>query len=778
LLKSVVVNISALLTALLVVQLGHVAAPAASEVVVIQSYGPDFPTADAVITGLRDALPTSEVVLDIHYLDSKTVWTPAYQAQMAEVLGVRFAARERPFDLVVACDDNALRFVHEHHADLFGGVPVVYLGVNDADAPAELPRDAFVGVLEDIDIAGTVAAAKALQPDLERLWLVADGVRTARADVARARELEAQGELAVAIDVLDLTELSYDALDARVAALPPSEAVLLISAFRDATGLARDFQKGALALSEASAVPIYHLWAHGVGSGLLGGHVVDHRAQGRVAGAMAMRILDGVAPRSIPLVTESPNVWLFDWPTLERFGLDARVLPEGATLLRQPPSLWQQYHREVLAASAIVGGILSLLLGALLLSTRRLQRERVASEASRISAEQDKNEAIGRLAGGVAHDLNNALTVVHATVQRLQRAPTRIAGLEMEVSAIGEASVRAQRLTARLLDVSRSQALTPAKLDVVAVVDGLRPILHSLVDDAVTLVFRLDPATPAVWMDRERMEQAVMQVVANAADALGAREGRVQVSVMPSPSGGALIRVSDTGPGMSATVLARAFDPFFTTRPGATGLGLSTVRGVLEQSGGAVHIHAIEGAGTTVELTVPRWAGQLTTAAEATRVVEAKRILVVDDDPAVRTIVTWSLQDAGFEVLALERPEEVRAALDHRGLSFDLLLTDVRMPEWSGPEVAAHARQVRPGLPVVYLSGFAAPDVVAELTAPPLTWFVAKPFEIDHLVGVLEQAISQVRADGSGPRPRASGAPPLGRADNGSERREVSLDAR
>ena len=770
-------NLRVALLAIVVVTLGSIPVVDAAEVVVIQSYGPDFPTADAVVAGLRDALPVSEVVLDLHDLDSKTVWTPAYQAQMVEVLRTRLSARERPFDVVVACDDNALQFVHAHHTELFGGVPVVYLGINDADAAAALPRDAFVGVLEDIDIVGTVQAAKALQPDLERLWLVADGVRTSRADLARVEELAALGELAVPIGVLDLTQLSFAELDARAAALPDTEAMLLLSAFRDASGLARDFGQVASALSASSAVPIYHLWAHGVGSGLLGGHVVDHRAQARVAGEMVMRLLDGASPSAISPVTESPNVWLFDAPTLARFDLDPGVLPSGATLLRRSPSLWEQYHREVLTASAAVGGLLSLLLGALLLSTRRLHRERVASEASLKSAEENKLEAIGRLAGGVAHDLNNALTVIHATVQRVQRQPGRAGGLEVELAAIGEASVRAQRLTARLLDVSRSQSLAPTKLDVGAVVDGLRPMLRSLVDESVEIVYRIDATTPAAWMDLERLEQAVMQLVANAADALGAGGGRVQISVLPSREGDATIRISDTGPGMRPAVLARAFDPFFTTRPGATGLGLSTVQGVLAQSGGSVRLHAIEGAGTTVELSIPRWVGQVSAELSESAPSASKRVLVVDDDAAVRTIVTWSLQDAGFEVLALELPDEVRAALDDPALCFDLLLTDVRMPEWSGPEVAAHARHVRPGLPVVYLSGFAAPDLVAELTAPPLTWFVAKPFEIDHLVRVLDGAIAKVASEGGPVRTRRPNEAISNVANHGSVRREVSLDA-
>jgi two-component system, cell cycle sensor histidine kinase and response regulator CckA len=204
---------------------------------------------------------------------------------------------------------------------------------------------------------------------------------------------------------------------------------------------------------------------------------------------------------------------------------------------------------------------------------------------------------------------------------------------------------------------------------------------------------------------------------------------------------------------------------------------LSTVQGVLAQSGGSVRLHAIEGAGTTVELSIPRWVGQVSAELSESAPSASKRVLVVDDDAAVRTIVTWSLQDAGFEVLALELPDEVRAALDDPALCFDLLLTDVRMPEWSGPEVAAHARHVRPGLPVVYLSGFAAPDLVAELTAPPLTWFVAKPFEIDHLVRVLDGAIAKVASEGGSVRTRRPNEAISNVANHGSVRREVSLDA-
>ncbi|MGE0226337.1 MAG: ATP-binding protein, partial [Acetobacteraceae bacterium] len=365
---------------------------------------------------------------------------------------------------------------------------------------------------------------------------------------------------------------------------------------------------------------------------------------------------------------------------------------------------------------------------------------------------------------GVAHDFNNLLTIILGNLQLLARRlppeDTRAARL---VDGALQGATRGAALTARLLAFARLQDLVPRAIEPPALLDTLRPMLAPLLGAKITVEHDLPPDVWPLRADPNQMELALLNLASNARDAmpeggrlrLAARNAWVDAAETtfldrPShprlaPGAYVVLSVTDTGCGMDAAALARAADPFFTTKGvgKGTGLGLSMVHGFVEQSGGALQLSSRPGQGTTVEIWLPRseeGTGALTEGAptDGARVADSEherglRILLVDDDPLVLASTTTMLEELGHEaVRAVASGAEALDVLDRSG-DFDLLLTDYMMPGMSGVELATRARALHPGLPVLLASGFAELDGLAGVTWPRLR----KPFSLADLSAAL-----------------------------------------
>jgi PAS domain S-box-containing protein len=368
-----------------------------------------------------------------------------------------------------------------------------------------------------------------------------------------------------------------------------------------------------------------------------------------------------------------------------------------------------------------------------------------------------KLEALGLLTGGVAHDFNNLLTVILGSLQmlatRLPAADGRAARL---LDAAVEGARRGAALTARLLAFARQQELAPRPLDPGKLLASLRPMLAHLLGPTIRIEADLPKDLWNLRADPSQLELALLNIAANARDAmpdggrlrLAARNATVAaptesafigLATQPAAPAGehVVLTVSDTGSGMDEAAVARAADPFFTTKgPGkGTGLGLSMVHGFAVQSGGALALSSRIGAGTNVELWLPRTTEAVTETGEpsispATRSTERSlRILLVDDDPLVLMGTAGMLEELGHATIhAVASGEEALAVLGQDG-DFDLLLTDHLMPGMSGVQLADMARALHPALPILIASGFAE---VGGLTGTP--WpRLRKPYTLSDL---------------------------------------------
>jgi signal transduction histidine kinase len=384
-------------------------------------------------------------------------------------------------------------------------------------------------------------------------------------------------------------------------------------------------------------------------------------------------------------------------------------------------------------------------------------REALSREmASRALAEEQlrqsqKLEAIGRLAGGVAHDFNNLLTGILGSVEAVIRTLPSADPRRADVVDIESAALRAAALTRQLLAFSRRQVIAPRVLILNEVVAGMERLLRRILGEEIELQASLDQRPLRVLADQGQLEQVILNLAVNARDAmpgggrltlatsaveLGAEDAARRPGLRPGPH--ALLEVRDSGTGMSPEVQSHLFEPYFTTkeRGKGTGLGLSTVYGILHQAGGDVQVRSQVGAGTVVRVLLPLCPTAATPDPAATRpraMRGTETVLVVEDDALVRRHAVRALEGAGYTVLQAADGEEALRGVLAGELRVDLLVSDVTMPRLGGVELAARARDHRPDLRVLYISGHEGERAELDRALRDGTALLAKPFTPSEL---------------------------------------------
>lgn len=374
-----------------------------------------------------------------------------------------------------------------------------------------------------------------------------------------------------------------------------------------------------------------------------------------------------------------------------------------------------------------------------------------------------KMEAIGQLTGGVAHDFNNMLAII---IGSLDLAKRKLRGDEDPrvahcIASATEGAQRAAVLTSRLLAFARQQPLAPQALDINRLVGGMSEMLRRTLGESIQVETVLAGGAWKAFADASQLENAVLNLAVNARDAmpdggkltietansvLDDRYARLHNEVEPGQY--VMISVTDTGTGMPPEVVERAFDPFYTTKETGrgTGLGLSQVFGYVKQSGGHVKIYSEPGHGTTVKIYLPRHLGSSLSPAEQTATAEVPQgdpsriILVVEDEEQVRNMSIDALRELGYTVIHAASGKDALAQLEANA-HIDLLFTDIVMPEMNGRQLADRARESRPGLKVLFTTGYTRNAVVHNGVLDHGVNFLPKPFTIEELARKVSEVL-------------------------------------
>jgi PAS domain S-box-containing protein len=412
------------------------------------------------------------------------------------------------------------------------------------------------------------------------------------------------------------------------------------------------------------------------------------------------------------------------------------------------------------------------------ITTRHQERKETEALQERIRQYQ-RLEAVSRLAAGVAHDFNNRLAVIQLVTQRLLRARAEDAELIKGLERIRVAAERSAELTRRLLGVGRGGAAEPVTLDLRAVLEELRPLLRRSLPSDVGFELEPGPEVLAVRTDPDQLEQVVVNLVANAREAL-AEGGQLTVSLaeeilaagdladqpraLPGPF--VRLRVRDTGPGLDEEARRRLFEPFFTSKgdDGAdehpSGLGLATVYGTVSRAGGVLRVESAPGAGTTVDVLLPRrsktgvsrLSGPERLATEQRLDGRGELLLVVEDDALLREVLAEKLTARGYRVLSAADATEAVQRYRDGGEPPAVLLTDVVLPGLDGPQLAQRLRQELPALRVVLQTGHPAERVGPGAVAAGGDALLRKPYASEELLAALRRALDR-EADGRGGGP-------------------------
>lgn len=402
---------------------------------------------------------------------------------------------------------------------------------------------------------------------------------------------------------------------------------------------------------------------------------------------------------------------------------------------------------------------------------RDITAEREAGQALKDASDRlrqsQKMEALGQLTGGIAHDFNNLLQGISGAIDVVRRrlAAGRTDDLERFMDSAGNSAHRAAALVHRLLAFARRQSLDSKRVDVNALVMSMEELLRRTLGEHIGLKVAVGQGVWAARSDENQLESAILNLAINARDAMPAggslsletRNATLDESYTGlydglEPGDYAMLLVTDTGTGMSPEVLARVFEPFFTTKPigQGTGLGLSMIYGFAKQSGGHVRIYSQVGQGTSVSLFLPRHADEASAATDAVAPAapsqaEGETVLVVEDDAAVRLIVLDELNERGYHTL--EAADGLAAIpILQSTQKIDLLITDVGLPGMNGRQVAEIGRQHRPGLRVIFMTGYAQNAAVrSEFLAPGME-MISKPFAMDDLAARIREMLSDEAA--------------------------------
>ncbi|MCA9917243.1 MAG: response regulator [Anaerolineales bacterium] len=710
----------------------------------ISAYHPAFPTFFQQIEGVQAGFAGKNIELDVEFMDSKRFFNETNLSQFHDLLAYKLSQVE-PYDVIIVSDDNALHFALEFQEELFPEIPIVFLGINNVElAVAQNEAPLVTGVVEAVSMKDTIALTTQLNPNLARLYVIVDSTPSGQGDLETFYEkIVAFPE--IQYEILSLADMTFADLSTKLETLTAQDAVLLLSAYRDSADNALDFDESlALILSDLDA-PLYHLYYHGMGDGVLGGKLISHLEQGKTAAGLAWRILEGTPVDQIAVVTDSPNEYIFDYVVLQKFNIDKSLLPDDAQLINEPTTIYYQY-RGVFWGVTAVFAILSLLLIRLFVINRLQQRTeqklrtretelrenqvhlktavQELQDMQKVLVRQERLAAVGQLSAGIAHDFNNILASILLYTQLLQRQLAASPQVSSRLELIVEQCDRAADLVQQVLDFSGRSMLHRAPVEVGSFLQGLCQLLKRTLPENIQVSLQKEDPNCYIDADPTRLQQIILNLALNARDAMpdgGHLHIQIEKIIDQAPTqcpvcgefyGGDLVKidVADSGHGIPQEIIAKIFEPFFTTKaPTGSGLGLAQVYGIVKQHNGHLSVDTQKGQGTTFSLLFPAIAPPLLTQSKAPQNTvqygNKELILVVEDNETVQEVLIANLDYLGYRTITAVNGQEALDIFEATDEEIALVISDQIMPVMGGAALFKALRQKSKSVPFIMLSG-------------------------------------------------------------------------
>ncbi|MBN2595891.1 MAG: PAS domain S-box protein [Marinifilaceae bacterium] len=367
--------ISVLLFFILLLPFG-ISAQENKHVLLISSYNSRFPTYSQQINGIKSVLDTADVNIDVEFMDSKRFTDPETYDLFYKSLKNKLANSIK-YNAILIADDNAFKFALQYEDELFKNIPIVFLGVNNIEKALQQNANPNVkGVVESVSMKETIELMISLFPEAGSIYCISDSTSTGQAHFKQYRQISSQISGAE-LKEIDLSQLTFSEYKAKLQTIPINAPVLLLSAHHDKLYNSIDFDHVINLLHENLHAPLFHLWEHGMGEGVLGGKMISHFEQGKIAAEMVYKILSGESLSNIKLVNESPNVFMFDYNQLLKYEVALNKLPHNSIIINQPITFWKKHKQPLLISLTIIVALLVLVL---LLSRNIINRKKIEKQ--------------------------------------------------------------------------------------------------------------------------------------------------------------------------------------------------------------------------------------------------------------------------------------------------------------------------------------------------------------------------------------------------------------
>ena len=517
---------------------------------------------------------------------------------------------EVPPDLIVVHGPME-DFVKRQRAKLWPDTPLMVASQFGGPLSKSGYPEGIPGTSVSIDAARTLDIALQLQPDAKRVVIVGGSSPYSRAEIQRTTDqLEPYRRR---VDIQYVVDLPIEEMKRRLSALPRDSIVFQVPIFRDAAGVIREPHDFARELANAASAPSYAYYDTAVGAGILAGAMADWAGQKDMIGRIARELLSG-EPRqeSLSMHAPVPSACIADWRQMKRWNLSLERLPAGCEVRFREPTLWQQFHREMLVILAVLL-IQSALIIALVLQRQRRHLAEMELQGQRAQlAHAARLATVGELSASITHEINQPLAAILSNAEAgehlIQSGKANLAELQEILASIRQDDLRASDVIERMRRLLRKEQTEMRPLNVNDAIESIVRLTRGLaMSNGVSVHTALDPSLPSIRGDYVQIQQVLLNLIMNAVEAVGAAPAerrRIVISTMERPRGNVEVTVKDGGPGIAPDKLARIFEPFFTTRPNGMGLGLSITRSIVNAHHGTIWVES-DGTGAMFRFTLP-----------------------------------------------------------------------------------------------------------------------------------------------------------------------------
>ena len=536
-------------------------------------------------------LNTNQMQFFAEHLDESHFSDPAHLQFFKDYLGRKYTGEN--LDLVIAFPSRDYTLAGALPAALFPAVPVVFIAVNEMDVPAAISKLGVTGIIQRFDLRGTLGLMMRLQPDTRRVVVIGGSSASELATLARIAETAHSLE---GIEFDFWTNRPIAELPAAVKSLPGGTAILLSTVLNDVSGQTYFMSQMAQMLAPAASVPVYVLSGTGLGSGAVGGAVVDPENLGARGGQLALRVLGGLKPKTLPIEVAAKGTPMVDWHALRRWHIHASRVPADCVIRYQPVSLWEEHHFLFLI-SLVVFLTQALTIAGLL--AQRKQRRRAESEILNQRTELahlTRVSTVGQLTSALAHELNQPLGAILRNAEAaeifLQKEKPDWAEIRAIIADIRKDDQRAGNVIERMRSLLKHRRIELKSLDFGELLAETITLARS---DArarhVTMTLQIPAKLPAVRGDRVHLQQVLLNLILNGMDAMKdvpMSGRRLTVRAATAKDGSVEVAVSDSGTGIAPDKLEHLFQPFFTTKPEGMGMGLAISHTIVDAHGGKI----------------------------------------------------------------------------------------------------------------------------------------------------------------------------------------------